>query len=103
MVHWYDDVFSGSGVVLIYHPATQGADMHEQLSQDEIVRRVQDAGLDARAIGTAEQMLATLEEELSPDDVVLILTSGGFDGLIDKISALVECRFARSGTRGPNL
>jgi UDP-N-acetylmuramate: L-alanyl-gamma-D-glutamyl-meso-diaminopimelate ligase len=93
MVHWYDDVFNGSAMVLIYHPAAQGADTHKQLSQDEIVRRVQSAGVDARAIGTAQQMLATLGDELLPTDVVLILTSGGFDGMIEKITRLVEYRF----------
>jgi UDP-N-acetylmuramate: L-alanyl-gamma-D-glutamyl-meso-diaminopimelate ligase len=93
MVHWYDDVFSGSELVLIYLPATQGAETHKQLSQEEIVRRVQSTGVDARSIGTAAQMLATLGDELLPTDVVLILTSGGFDGLIGKISALVEHKF----------
>jgi UDP-N-acetylmuramate: L-alanyl-gamma-D-glutamyl-meso-diaminopimelate ligase len=98
MVHWYDNVFDGSGLVLIYHPATQGAEPGKQLAQQEIVRRVQLTGIDARAIGTTEQMLATLEHELLPADVVLILTSGGFDGMIGKISALVADKFNLRGT-----
>jgi UDP-N-acetylmuramate: L-alanyl-gamma-D-glutamyl-meso-diaminopimelate ligase len=97
MVHWYDNVFDGSGLVLIYHPATQGAEPGKQLSQEEIVRRVQLTGIDARAIGTTEQMLATLDDELLPTDVVLILTSGGFDGMIGKISALVADKFKLRG------
>ena len=93
-IRWYDDVFNGAGLVLIYQPATQGAETHKQLTQAEIVRRVQRSGIDARAVATPEQTLATLDQELLPDDVLLILTSGGLDGMIETIPALVSRKFA---------
>jgi UDP-N-acetylmuramate: L-alanyl-gamma-D-glutamyl-meso-diaminopimelate ligase len=95
-LHWYDDVFDGAGLVLIYQPATQGAETHDQVTHDDIVRQVRKAGVDARAITTPEQALATLDRELRPEDVVLILTSGGLDGMIETIPALAERKFARA-------
>jgi UDP-N-acetylmuramate: L-alanyl-gamma-D-glutamyl-meso-diaminopimelate ligase len=97
-IHWYDDVFAGAGSVLIYQPATQGAETHDQVTHDDIVRRVRKAGVEARAIATPEEALATLDRELRPDDVVLILTSGGLDGMIETIPALAERKFARAAT-----
>ena len=94
-LHWYDDVFNGSKLVFIYHPAAQGAGTHNQASHEEITTRVHRAGINVRAVTTPTETLALLESELRSDDVVLILTSGGFDGMIETIPALVEKKFAK--------
>ena len=68
-VHWYDDVFLGCDRVFIYEPATQGAQSHAQLSQDDIVTRVRKAGYAVSAFSKAKEGVTLLEKELSPNDV----------------------------------
>jgi len=89
----YDDVFNGADKVYIYEPASQGAATHEQLTQEEIVSRVQAAGLDAEAIHDPNAALETIGNELKPDDCVLLLTSGELGGLIKTLPALAEKKF----------
>ncbi len=92
-ISWYDSVFSGADKVYIYEPATQGKDSHEQLSQNEIVGRVQATGVATEAITNPEETLEALNRGLGSNDVVLLLTSGSLDGLIETIPALVEKKF----------
>jgi UDP-N-acetylmuramate: L-alanyl-gamma-D-glutamyl-meso-diaminopimelate ligase len=90
---WYDSVFQGANQVYIYEPASQGKDTHAQLSHEEIVERVQATGVNTTAVTTPRQTLELLQQNLQPDDVVLLLTSGSLDGLIEAIPALVEQQF----------
>jgi UDP-N-acetylmuramate: L-alanyl-gamma-D-glutamyl-meso-diaminopimelate ligase len=94
-LRYYDDVFRGGDKIFIYEPASQGASTHAQLTQDEIVQRVQKAGYDAHSISDPQTALSTLDSELKPDDLVLILTSGDIGGLIKTIPALVEKKFPK--------
>lgn len=90
---WYDSVFTGADRVYIYEPASQGKDSHEQLSQTEIVERVGSTGMSTVAITSPAEALELLQKDLKTGDVVLLLTSGSFDGLIEGIPALVEQQF----------
>ncbi|MBI2004541.1 hypothetical protein HYS79_00025 [Patescibacteria group bacterium] len=90
---WYDDVFVGADHVYIYEPASQGAATHKQLTQEEIVARVQQAGFTAEAISNPADALVKIKNNLRPDDAVLILTSGDLGGLIKSIPAMVEHQF----------
>lgn len=92
-LYQYDNVFSGIEKVFIYDPATQGAASHAQLSQDEIVARVQAAGVKAEAIHSEKDGLKGLERELKKDSAVLLLTSGELGGLIKSIPQLAERKF----------
>lgn len=93
---WYDDVFRDSSLVLIYEPATQGARTHKQLSQEEIIERVQKSGIDARAIHSEEDGFKILKKELSGNDVILLMTSGNLGGLIESIPKFTEQQFPNS-------
>ena len=90
---WYDDVFQGASKVFIYEPAAQGAGTHEQLSQEEIVARVKNAGFDAEALQEPAEALARIARSLDKDDVVLLLTSGNLGGLIETIPQIAEKKF----------
>lgn len=92
-IAWYDTVFTGADRVYIYEPAAQGKHSHEQLSQEEIVARVSAAGITTTAITSPAETLALLQNELKENDIVLLLTSGSFDGLIEGIPALAEQKF----------
>ena len=89
----YDDVFAGAAKVYIYEPATQGAATHAQLTQEEIVSRVQAAGVDAEAITDPCAALEAIGNELRSGDCVLLLTSGELGGLIKTLPALAEKKF----------
>ena len=95
-IHWYDDVFSGAGEVLIYEPASQGAATHKQLTLEEIVDRVAKSGMPVHPVHTGEEGLAYLSDHLHADDVVLMLTSGDLGGLILSIPKLAELRFPKA-------
>ena len=90
---WYDDVFAGASKIFIYEPAAQGAATHAQLTQEEIVARVKNAGFDADAIQEPAAALAKLDRILDKDDVILLLTSGNLGGLIETIPRLAEQKF----------
>jgi UDP-N-acetylmuramate: L-alanyl-gamma-D-glutamyl-meso-diaminopimelate ligase len=92
-IAWYDDVFTGADKIFIYEPASQGAGTHKQLTQEEIVARVQQAGFDAEAITEPAQALTIIEKELHKDDVVLLLTSGDMGGLLKTIPRMAEESF----------
>ena len=89
----YDTVFEGADKVYIYEPASQGAATHAQLTQDQIVGRVQAAGVDTEAITDAAAGLEHIGAELKKDDAVLLLTSGELGGLIKTLPALAEEKF----------
>ena len=93
---WYDTVFEGGQKILIYEPATQGATTHNQLSQEEIIKRVCGAGFDAVPIHSKEDGVRMLNTTLEPQDILLLLTSGDLGGLIEVIPELVTKKFPRS-------
>jgi UDP-N-acetylmuramate: L-alanyl-gamma-D-glutamyl-meso-diaminopimelate ligase len=90
---WYDHVFDGAQKVYIYEPASQGASTHAQLTQEEIVERVKNAGFDAEAISDPTAALAAIADAAAPDDVVLLLTSGNLGGLIESVPKMLEEKF----------
>jgi UDP-N-acetylmuramate: L-alanyl-gamma-D-glutamyl-meso-diaminopimelate ligase len=89
----YDDVFEGADKIFIYEPASQGANTHAQLTQDEIIARVRAAKYDAEAIVDPDAALQRLHDMLRADDVVLLLTSGELGGLIKTIPKLAERKY----------
>lgn len=83
---WYDTAFAGADKVYIYEPAEQGSTTHAQLSQQEILARVQSTGIDA-------EPLTNTNIALTEDNVVLFLSSGGLGGLMEPIINKVEQQF----------
>jgi len=89
----YDNVFDGAAKILIFEPASQGANSHAQLTQNEIVARVRSAKYDAEPIVDPEEALQRLGGMLMMNDVVLLLTSGEMGGLIKTIPKLAEQKY----------
>jgi len=90
---WYDSVFHGAQKVFVYRPATQGSDTHEQLSQGEIVERIKVSGTPVEGIKNEKDGLSALKDEVEKDSIVLILTSGNMDGLVQSIPEYLEKTF----------
>lgn len=89
----YDTAFNDADKVYLYEPAAQGAATHAQLTQEEIVSRVRDAGVDAEPITDATLGLERIVAELTEQDAVLLLTSGDLGGLIKTLPPAVEQKF----------
>jgi UDP-N-acetylmuramate: L-alanyl-gamma-D-glutamyl-meso-diaminopimelate ligase len=90
---WYDSVFSGAEKVFIYKPPVHGKDTHEQLSLDEIVTRVHASGIDTVGFEHVAHGTKLIAEEIRQEDVVLILSSGNMDGLLDTLIPAIETSF----------
>ena len=91
----YRSVFNDVDHVYIYEPPTQGADTHDQLSLKEIMNETQAHHQSAHAFdaGNYEKIISALTP---PEDVVLILSSGAFDGLLQKMVSLSEEVFPKA-------
>jgi UDP-N-acetylmuramate: L-alanyl-gamma-D-glutamyl-meso-diaminopimelate ligase len=59
----------------------------ERLSVDALVKAVNAGGRRARHIPTVDAIVQTVVEESTPDDVVVIMSNGAFDGIHDKLLA----------------
>jgi UDP-N-acetylmuramate: L-alanyl-gamma-D-glutamyl-meso-diaminopimelate ligase len=59
----------------------------ERLDPEEIVRALNNAGTPAELHPDADSIVAALAPQLTPGDVVAILSNGGFDGIYLKLPA----------------
>ena len=91
---WYDTVFADIDTVLVFAPATQGADTHKQLSQDEIVAQTQASGVTTHPISDEASTHSALTKALTEDTVLLVLTSGNLDGVLDTLPQWLDTHFS---------
>ncbi|MDB5237330.1 MAG: UDP-N-acetylmuramate--L-alanyl-gamma-D-glutamyl-meso-diaminopimelate ligase [Parcubacteria group bacterium] len=91
---WYDTVFEGANMVFLAAPALQGASTHDQLSYDEIAQHIQDTGI--RVEPYEEDAVGNVVSKLADTDVVLLLTSGDFEGTLDSLAQMITLRFPLS-------
>lgn len=92
---WYDTVFEGVTRVLMLPPPDHGASAHRQLSFAEIIDRTCAAKVDAAPMANASAVIADLDVSLKGDEVVLLLSSGPLDGLVDRLPPRMEERFGQ--------
>ncbi|MCI5043672.1 MAG: Mur ligase family protein [Aquisalinus sp.] len=87
----YHDVFEGAARVWLYQPPTQGADTHDQLTLDEIMAETAAHHPDVRSFdrGNWRDIITSADAK---KNVLLILSSGAFDGLLQKIIAEAETK-----------
>ncbi len=62
----------------------------EQLSVDELIEDLRSAGKEAFSIEGADAIIEHLSPELRPDDVVVIMSNGGFGGIHEKLLATLD-------------
>ncbi len=94
MLHWFDTAFMGANIVLLYKPAEQGADTHEQSSQEDMAARLSAAHIPVLSATTPKDVLDILGLEIRPGDVILLSSSGPMDGLIERIPAWLDSTFS---------
>jgi UDP-N-acetylmuramate: L-alanyl-gamma-D-glutamyl-meso-diaminopimelate ligase len=79
----YQTAFAGTDVVFAHRPPVQGATTHDQATLDEILAEARRWHGDVRAFHSVGEIV----DEAKPGDVVLILSSGNFDGLMQPVIA----------------
>jgi UDP-N-acetylmuramate: L-alanyl-gamma-D-glutamyl-meso-diaminopimelate ligase len=90
---WYDTVFEGAARVLLLPPPTHGASA-AQSTQGQIADRIAAAGVAVTPLPDAPAVLETLENTLTGEEVVLLLSSGPLGGLPETLPPLLERKFA---------
>lgn len=93
-LEWYDTVFKDVAEVLVFEPATQGAETHKQLTQQEIVERTIASGVPTQGVHDEESVRDALKSALSNDSVLLVLTSGNLHGILDNLPTWLDENFA---------
>ncbi|HYE47026.1 MAG TPA: Mur ligase family protein [Caulobacter sp.] len=89
---WYDTVFDKVSRVIVIPPPVHGAASHSQLTHDDILARINAAGVRAVGAATPSEVEAQLND-LTGDEVVLLLSSGPLLGLPASLPALMDGRF----------
>lgn len=80
---WYDSAFKEATTVFVAPPESQGKGSHDQLTHEEILGRVRASGAQAIAYDAAHP--EAVAASLSGEEVVLILSSGDFEGSLSKM------------------
>jgi UDP-N-acetylmuramate: L-alanyl-gamma-D-glutamyl-meso-diaminopimelate ligase len=86
---WYDTVFEGVAKVLLIPPPVHGAGSHHQSTHEEIIARVQAAGVAVEGVTDAREAIEALSG-LKGDEAVLLLSSGPLLGLPDSLPAVFD-------------
>lgn len=89
----YDTAFLDVDQVYVYNPPHDGK--ATELTLEEIVTQVHISQINAVGCATAEEVLLHLEKELSPNDCVLLSSSGAMGGLVESIPKLAEKKFPK--------
>jgi UDP-N-acetylmuramate: L-alanyl-gamma-D-glutamyl-meso-diaminopimelate ligase len=79
----YRTAFDGTDIVFAHRPPVQGAATHDQASLDDILAEARRWHGDIRAFAS----VAEITQAAQAGDVVLILSSGNFDGLMQPVIA----------------
>lgn len=93
MLWWYDEIFKDIPLTIVYKPAEIGTSNHDQASHEEIIERIAASGAYAIPTTTPAETLSVLFDNLQDNDIVLMLTSGPMDGLVELIPQQIEKRF----------
>ncbi|MDP4001484.1 MAG: Mur ligase family protein [bacterium] len=89
---WYDEIFAISKNIMIYWPDKKPDS--NTISLTDILERVKKYH-DIRRFKSVVEGLALLKKHVNKTSVVLILTSGGFDGMIDKVVSVLENKYPK--------
>lgn len=90
----YAESFGAADKVIIAKPYDQsGIPEEERFSEAKLVKDLCDRQIDASTLSTTSQIVAALAAQTQPNDVVAILSNGGFDGLHGNLLAALQTRF----------
>ena len=73
--------FAGADEVVIASVFRSSLPEHERLSEAQLVRDLQQAGVAARHLPDVPSIIDAVVRDARPDDLVVIMSNGGFDGI----------------------
>jgi UDP-N-acetylmuramate: L-alanyl-gamma-D-glutamyl-meso-diaminopimelate ligase len=82
-----DALATADGAILGAVNRAQLLSDEERLSPDRVLARIRAAGKKAEGFAAADEIADYLAAETRPEDVVLVLSNGSFDGLCEKLLA----------------
>ncbi len=89
----YTKSFDHADLVVLKEPIPLDNLKDEQLfSSQQLAEDLHSKGKEAMAFATTEEILDYLHEELKQGDIVAILSNGGFDGIHERLLAVLETR-----------
>ncbi|EFK11163.1 putative UDP-N-acetylmuramate:L-alanyl-gamma-D-glutamyl-meso-diaminopimelate ligase, partial [delta proteobacterium NaphS2] len=78
----YAESFDAGDLMMIREPAmVEKIPIHERFSARKLVSQLSEMGLEAYSFGETDELLEELLSSVKKDDVVLIMSNGGFDNL----------------------
>ncbi len=91
-IGWYDDVFKGADKVFIYNPGQSDEDS-SQPKTEEIIQRVKKSGVNVLGFEKIQEVIKSFKQKIKNGSMVLVLSSGGFDGFLDSAIPWLEKAF----------
>jgi UDP-N-acetylmuramate: L-alanyl-gamma-D-glutamyl-meso-diaminopimelate ligase len=64
----------------------------QRLSAEQVIADLKAAGKDARYIPKVDDIVTAVAREARPDDLVIVMSNGGFEGIHDKLLAALNAR-----------
>jgi UDP-N-acetylmuramate: L-alanyl-gamma-D-glutamyl-meso-diaminopimelate ligase len=90
----YEDAFLVADIAIIaalFEP--HRVEVENQLSPREIAEKMVKAGKKGFSIPTADQIVSHLETIVRKDDVVMVMSNGGFDSIHEKLLSMLRQKF----------
>jgi len=82
----YENSFSGSNIVCIKNPEKiSKVEVNQRLSLDKLKKGLIKKNIEADIFMTTDEIVSYLYEKVEPQDVILVMSNKGFDGIHDKI------------------
>jgi UDP-N-acetylmuramate: L-alanyl-gamma-D-glutamyl-meso-diaminopimelate ligase len=98
----YGEAFDAADRALLSTPPLRhNDDPADFLHPERVAERITERGTPAEAFSGAGSLLPALLDTLRPGDLVLVMSNGSFDGLVDKLLAALREREA-AGVRLPS-
>jgi UDP-N-acetylmuramate: L-alanyl-gamma-D-glutamyl-meso-diaminopimelate ligase len=94
-LEWYPGMFADANEVVVFSPPDlHGLTPAEELSHEEILTAIREGNdCPVTAVSDKEETLRHLDSSLRPNDVAVIMTSGGMGGAIEPIVEMVQAKF----------
>ena len=93
----YSESFDQADVVYVAKPFQAAGSASQQTSADvfsteELLSSLQNRGKRAKILTTSDDGVKSLSRELKSGDVVLVMSNGGFDGLLPRLLSLLKAQ-----------
>lgn len=82
----YIKAFAGSDIVYLYKPiAPKNLAVKEIFSSKSIAMSLRKSGIQSKVFDNSEMLLADVAKDVKPNDIIIIMSCRGFDGVTKKI------------------